>query len=128
TTTNTITVRPATVSYTGGTLTENFDSMGTTGTHTPIGWYVGAVPPVNSLDVVPDNGSLPISATLGFNYGSTGGSDRALGNSPTSNERNIAVRIQNNTSSNIVSFDIHFDGEVWRNYTNPAVVGSLSNL
>jgi hypothetical protein len=127
--TNTITVRPAAVSYTGGTIAEDFNSMGTAGTLTPIGWYVSAAPPINSLTVTPDDGSTaPSSAILGFNYGTIADSDRALGTAPTGAERNMAVRIQNNTSSNIVSFDIHFDGEVWRNYTNPVVTGVLSNL
>src|SRR5688500_14449488 len=30
-----------TVSYSGGTITENFDSMGPAGTNTPLGWFVG---------------------------------------------------------------------------------------
>jgi hypothetical protein len=125
--TNTITVRPQYVSYTGGTLTQNFDIMGSAGAFTPIGWYVSAAPPINSIAVTPDDGSTGASgAILGFNYGTTGDGERALGTAPTGADRNMAVRIQNNTSSNIVSFTLLYDGEVWRNYTND-VDGWLTN-
>lgn len=124
--TNTITVHPA-INYTGGTITENFDSMGETGTTTPLGWYVSAAPPINSVAVTPGDGSVGASGTiLGWNYGSAGSSERALGTCPTGAERNMAVAIQNNAGSPMTSMEIHFDGEVWRNYTNN-LVGVISN-
>ena len=128
--TNTVTVRPV-LSYTGGTLTQDFDGMGETGTTTPTGWYVSAAPPVNGVTVTAGAGtSNPLGAVLGWNYGVLGvnpASDRALGTAPTGAERNIAVALRNNTGSNMTSMEIHFDGEVWRNYTNPVVTGVLSN-
>lgn len=117
--TNTVTVRPEFVSYAGGTITESFDGMGTAGTTTPTGWYVGAALPANTMTVTVGDGSAGANgAILGWNYGTTGDGDRALGTAPTGADRNMVVRIQNTTISNIVSFTFHFDGEVWRNYTN----------
>ena len=126
--TNTVTVRDPYVHYTGGTLLEDFNSMGSAGTVTPTGWYVSdtAPPtPINGTAVSVDNGSLGVSAVLGWNLGATGDPDRALGTKPTGTERNIAVRIQNNTGNGITSFEFRYDGELWRNYTN--VYGILTN-
>lgn len=126
-TTNTVTVRSPYVSYNGGTLSQNFDVMGASGGFTPTGWYVGQALPANTIAVTPDDGSTGASgAILGFNYGTISDSDRALGTAPTGGDRNMVVRIQNNTSSNIVSFQLLYDGEVWRNYTND-VDGWLTN-
>jgi len=73
------------------------------------------------------DGSAPPDTTVpGWNFGTTGDPDRALGTAPTGADRYMAVAIQNNTGSNITTVEIHFDGEVWRNYTNPAVTGTLS--
>jgi len=123
--TNTVVVRYEFVNYNGGTITEDFDSMGATGTETPIGWYVGYNPPINIVTVTVGDGSVgPSGSVAGWNYGTAGDFDRALGTAATitapapAGDRSIVVRILNNTSSNIVSFDFHYDGELWRNYTN----------
>jgi len=121
-----VTFPPTTVAYNGGTLSENFDGLGAAGTKTPTGWFVGAALPANVTMVTVDDGSLaPSSSILGFNYGSTGSVDRALGTAPTGGDRNMVVRIRNNTESNIVAFTLRYDGEVWRNYAS--AVGALSN-
>ena len=129
TTTNVVTVRQEFVNYGGGTITENFDSMGEFGTHTPIGWYVGTALPANSIDVLATNGMVrPADNPLnGFNFGNIGSGERSLGTEATGGDRNIVLRLRNNTSSNIVSFEIRYDGETWRTYTN-AVDGWLTNL
>jgi len=126
--TNTITVRLGVVSYSGGDLEEDFDGMTDSGTLTPIGWYVGAALPANSIYVTVGDGSAgPSGSVLGWNYGLTSDSDRALGTAPTGGDRNIVWRVQNDTSSNIVSITLLYDGEVWRNYTNE-VDGGLTNF
>ena len=128
-TTNTILVRNEFISFTGADLSENFDSMGVTGTLTPTGWYVGGALPATTVTVTPGDGSVGANAgILGWNYGINGtnpDTDRALGTSPTGADRNIEARIRNNTANNITAFEIGFDGEVWRNYTN--VFGVLTN-
>lgn len=126
--TNTIIVKEEFAHYLGGTLTESFDSMGST-TETPVGWYVGGALPVNGSVVTVGTGSSGASsAIMGWNYGtSTSDPDRALGTAPTSTDRNIAVRIVNDTAQTIFACEIRYDGEVWRNYTN-AVGGFISNM
>ena len=128
--TNTIIVRNEFISFTGGAISENFDSMGVTGTLTPTGWYVGGALPATTVTVTAGDGSAVANAAiLGWNYGTNGAApdtDRALGTAPTGADRNIVARIRNNTVNNITSFEIMFDGEVWRNYTN--VFGSLTNF
>ena len=42
-------------------------------------------------------------------------------------ERDIVLRLRNNTAANMLSFTLLYDGEVWRNYTNPPVMGTLTN-
>ena len=124
--TNTILVRSEFISYAGVGISQNFDSMGSAGTLTPQGWYVGAALPATSVSVTVGDGSAQANAAiLGWNYGTISDSDRALGTAPTGADRNIVARIRNNTGNNITAFEIGYDGEVWRNYTN--VTGSLTN-
>ena len=126
--TNTIRVRNEFVNYTGGILSENFDSMGPTGLEAPVGWYVGAALPATSFAVTPGDGAAGANAAvLGWNYGITNTPDRALGTAPTGADRNMVARLRNNTASNITAFAIRYDGELWRNYTN-AVDGWLTNF
>jgi len=124
--TNIVRVRDEFVHYLGGTHSESFDSMGPNGQETPIGWYVGTGLPANRLNVSVGDGSAGASTASGWNYGSNGDTDRALGTAPTGADRNMVVRIRNDTPDNMVSFTILYDGEVWRNYTN-AVDGWLTN-
>ena len=127
--TNTIIVRKEFIDYIGSSFVEDFDSMGVSGTFTPTGWYVGGALPATSASVTAGDGTAQANAAvLGWNYGIAGASpvtDRALGTAPTGADRNIVVRIRNNTVNNITAFEIGFDGEVWRNYTN--VFGTLTN-
>jgi hypothetical protein len=126
--TNTIIVKEEFAHFVGGTLTESFNSMAA-GTETPIGWYVSGAPPVNGSVVTVGTGTGGAStAIFGWNYGtSTSDTDRALGLAPTSTDRNIAVRIVNDSGQTITACEIRYDGEVWRNYTN-AVGGWMTNL
>ncbi len=103
-------------SYVGGSYSENFDSMAA-GTTTPPGWYVGIGLDASGTTVVLSDGSVaPLSTTAGYNFGSTVAStgDRALGVIPSSGDRNIEVRIRNDSGRAIDSFTVHYDGEQWR--------------
>jgi hypothetical protein len=123
--TNVVIVRDEFVVYTGVTLTETFDSMGT---NTPTGWYVGAALPANGVFVsVSDGADGASGSVLGWNYGLPADTDRSLGTAPTGSDRNMVVRIQNGTGSDISAVEVRFDGEVWRNYTN-TVGGFLTNF
>jgi sugar lactone lactonase YvrE len=121
------------VSYTGGTLTENFDSMGSAGTTTPAGWLVGwhdGYPPgtggsvVRTNNVTPNGGGVAPSGTIaGFNCGSGEGSsrlDRSLGTGPTATaspsgtNRFIEVQIQNNSGKTLKAIDVTYVGKQWR--------------
>ncbi|MFO1440414.1 MAG: Ig-like domain-containing protein [Verrucomicrobiaceae bacterium] len=123
----------AQISYTGGTYTQDFNSLqGTTNNTTGVAWT--------------DNSTLPgwysshttygvTNATLGgavatfdgtsvaqnvglFSFGTAASTDRALGSRSTSavgGMTNIyyGVRLVNNTASTITSFTVAFTGEQW---------------
>lgn len=123
----TIIVRQPVTDYASGAYTNDFDIMQPAGTFTPQGWYVGAALPANTVGVTVGDGSAGAAAAIhGWNYGTTSDSDRALGTAPTGADRNIVLRLRNTGVSNIVSFQILYDGETWRNYTN-AADGWLTN-
>src|SRR5688500_7537775 len=108
------------LSYTGTTLTENFNSMGLNGTSTPAGWFVGwhnGYPPGTAGSVVRDtnvtlNSGIigPSGIIAGFNCGTndaTSGFDRSLGtgatgtSSPNGTNRFIEAQIQNNSGDTL---------------------------
>ena len=125
--TNTVRARPEFAEYTGGTYTQNFDGMGPSGTETPPGWYAGVTLPATTVDLTPGDGSsLPVEAVHGWNYGTSGSSDRALGTSPTAGDRNMVLRLRNSSGQLLTGFTLQYDGEVWRSYTN-ATSGWLTN-
>lgn len=109
------------VSYTGGTYSETFDSMGATGTLTPNGWYVRAISTTTNLPlsnwtttVAVGDGTAAPSSAAGWNLGSTGSGERALGTAPTSNDRGQLVVIQNDSPAPITQAMVSFDLEQWR--------------
>lgn len=96
------------IEFTGPALVEYFDSMGSGGTITPAGWYVGW--PQGGTDggalrttnvVVNNGGTVAPGGNAGFNCGNT--MDRALGVAATSTgnppgpNRFVEVQIHNNT-------------------------------
>jgi sugar lactone lactonase YvrE len=124
---------PSALSYSGGTLTENFDSMGLAGTNTPAGWSVGwhnGHPPgtagtVVRTDVVAVNSGIvaPSGAIAGFNCGISSGSaglDRSLGlgttgtSSPNGTNRFIEVQIQNNSGQTLRAIEVTYAARQWR--------------
>lgn len=124
--TNTVRVRPAFVNF-SSSYSEMFDGMGVSGTNTPIGWFVGPQLPAETFGVSVGDGSAGPDGSLGWNYGTTGSPDRALGVAATGTERNIVLRLRNNSAQPLLRFTLTYDGEVWRNYTNPVVNAMLTN-
>jgi len=122
------------LSYTGGTLTENFDGMGRLGVNTSAGWFVGFGTSANTTVVTPGMGfQAPTATILGWNLGSTNGvganpdTDRALGSGPTGagNDGMIEVRIVNNSGQPIAAFEVRYDGEEWRTPQGDSPVDQL---
>jgi hypothetical protein len=108
------------ISYTGGTCAETFDSMGPTGTNTPVGWYVGWAVPITNTIVVVGDGTAGPSGAAGWNYGLAGNTNRTLGTAAASSggapqaDRNIVLKIANDTGADIYSFELNYDGIEWR--------------
>lgn len=113
----------------GGIYTENFDSMGPTGTTPPLDWITGTYTPylnrnllnvnpaaVNNNTLFPDDGS---SNVLGrsYNYGTTNAPDRAIGHMCTTSnygDAGLQVALFNNTGVPITQVSIEYAGEQWR--------------
>ncbi len=108
----------AQISYTGGTYTQDFDSMGATGTTTPTGWFAGTgTVAIIGTTVVAGTGSS--TAGGNYNFGVAGVNvigERALGSlASASTQRDSEVRFTNNMGLDITEFTIGYDGEQWRN-------------
>lgn len=113
----------AAISLPGGLITEDFDSMGATGTAPPTDWVVnssaGSNPP-NALGL-PTNSGIPSGgiANNGYNgglsVGMTGDGDRALGvyGGAVGDTKQVMATFQNDTASPVSSFDLTYDMEVW---------------
>jgi len=121
------------VSYSGGTYSEDFDSIGPGGTTSPSGWAAGkysstqnrqppgSVPVDESLYV--DNGSST-TKNRSYNYGTTGDPDRAIGHLPTTSggDRALQLAMVNNTGYEITEFTLGYTGEQWRDWEGGASV------
>ena len=124
------------ISYTGGTLTENFDSMGTNGTNTPPGWFVGYAGPTNLTTVGVSDGSIAPNGNAGWNFGTQEGTpnsaERALGTMATSvgspapnDSRFVCARIRNRTGQSLSSITVSYSGEQWRTGDNTTNLNAL---
>ena len=116
----------AAVTYTSGTYTEDFDSIGSSGTVPPPGWGAGKYSTTQNRQ---PPGSAPVDEALyvdngssstkdrSYNYGTTGDSDRAVGGMPAnkSGDRAIQLAITNDTGSEITELTLAYTGEQWRN-------------
>src|SRR4051812_39992532 len=95
----------AQVSYSGGTYSQDFDVMGSAGTTTPAGWFVGTGTgaAVSGTTVAVSNGGS--NAGGNFNLGSTGSNERALGSlaSGTGGQRDTEVHFTNDTGTSLTS-------------------------
>lgn len=116
----------AQVSQTTNSYSQNFDSMGATGTTTPSGWFVGTgTGAIAGTTVTPGTGSSTSGGN--YNFGSSGSSDRALGSLASgSTQRDTEVRFTNNTGAAITSFTINYTGEEWRVGGTSAVDNALT--
>ena len=132
----TTSVEGAALSYVGGTYTENFDSLPSTGSGTlpgkgpnylVPGWtgasgltgWQGAIDVASTgtnTEYRAQNGSGSGSAGRGLNsFGTTGSAERALGALPTSNQIPFfGLVLQNNTENTLTQFTLSFTGEQWR--------------
>lgn len=119
----------AQVSYTGGTYSQNFDSMGTADATTPPGWgfyggmggssntWTTSIPPEEidggtlNTTVVARTTFTSSSNTTGRNYAlPTSTLDRALGTSPTTGQGlALQLSLTNNTASAIDTIRIGYD-------------------
>jgi hypothetical protein len=119
-----VTSSQAQITFTGS-YSENFDSMGPSGTTTPTGWFVGTgtndtVAAMTGTTVVVDNGFSGDGGNK--NYGTTLHPDRALGSLASAGlVRLTDLAAVNGTGQAISSFDILWDGEQWR-------VGALTSV
>lgn len=116
---------------------QNFDSMGPAGTTLPSGWtvgYLGVESSVNRAIMVPyagnglsitampvvvsDGSALPaVNVGTVLNLGSSGNSDRALGNYPRttpSGDHVMQVALLNNSGSSVSAIQVSYWGEQWR--------------
>src|SRR5689334_24580582 len=105
----------AQVSYTGGTYTQDFDSMGSTGTTTPPGWFAGTgndtVGAISTTAVTAGTGSSNVGGN--YNFGVAGVNpltERALGSLASgSTQRDTEIHITNNTGFDITQFTLTYD-------------------
>lgn len=107
------------ISFSGGTYTQDFDSMGSSGTTTPTGWFVGTGTGAanTGTTVAPSTGSS--TGANNYNFGIAGinpVTDRALGSlsSSTGGQRDTELDIVNNTGEALGQFTLSYDGEQWR--------------
>lgn len=113
-----------TIPYNGGNILENFDGLGSAGTNTPTGWFVGwaGTSVTFTTNIVVNIGSIAPNQNAGWNFGTAGATDRALGlmatssgtPAPPANDRFIELRIQNLTAQPISAIHVRYDGEEWR--------------
>ncbi len=124
----------AAINYAGGTYTQNFDTLPTTGSTTqsgrgPIdlnaafsvsgldGWSGGNFQGSSSnTEFRAQDGSLGSSSGRGIiSFGTTGSSERALGLLSTSNQiSTVGIVLVNTTGQTLDSVTISYTGEQWR--------------
>ena len=126
-------------------LTENFDSMGTAGTAPPAGWtigYLGASGTQNRLAMTPyagngqaitslagganfivSDGNVGSSTPYALNLGTTGSSERALGNFPRTNpfgDHIMQVQATNTSGADLTWIRLTYTGEQWKDFQGAA--------
>ena len=105
--------------FSGGTYTQDFDSMGSSGTTTPTGWFVGTGTGAANTDTTVIAGTGSATGANNYNFGVAGTNpvtDRALGSlaSSTGGQRDTELDIVNNTGEALGQFTLSYDGEQWR--------------
>lgn len=114
----------AQLSFTGTTITQNFDSLpaSSSATFSLAGWAARTTATSSITSVSAHAGSTSPSGVLA-SFGTGSALDRALGFHPTNSFTGasgsglgfIWVRIQNNSGANITDMTIGYTGEQWRN-------------
>jgi uncharacterized protein (DUF1501 family) len=127
----------APLSYTGGTISENFDTLPTNVTNPSqvglpktafylnpavnnltglTGWQANNLGTSATSEFRSQDGSLSGSGGRGvISFGTNGSTDRALGALPTSNQiNNFGLVLVNNSSDTYESFTLSYTGEQWR--------------
>ncbi len=124
------TVTGSQVAYAGGTYSQNFDGLASSGTITLAGsapfdlatnglsgWRLGSSAGVPALTV----GTGSSNAGGAYSYGSSGSSERALGTVASGSVTpRFGVMITNNSGTTITQFTLGYTGEQWRNGGNTA--------
>ena len=117
---------PAQVFLSGGTYSQNFDTLAASGTGnawvnntTLPGWYAdrGTNGPLNTYNA--GTGSSTTGSLYSFGS-ATASSDRALGSlaSNTTSNLTYGVRLHNDTLNSLQDFTVSYTGEQWRNNNN----------
>jgi hypothetical protein len=86
---------------------------------TVISPYAGNGLGITAMPLIVSDGSAIPAPDVGtaFNFGSTGSSDRSLGNYPRTNpsgDQIMQVAVRNNTGSSLSSIGLTYSGEQWR--------------
>ncbi len=120
-----------TISYPGGTISQNFDGMGATGTNTPSGWFVASNNVANGTIAYGTNVTVnagatgPGAAIRGYNLGTSNATDRALGTGPTGVNRYMEARIRNNAGQSLHAITVAYEGEEWRTGSSTTTTNTL---
>ena len=113
------------ISVDGSPYLETFDEMGPAGTNAPYGWYVGA----GTQALIPGLLSPSTGTSIfgrNYNFGSSGGMDRALGSVAASgSQRDTEARFVNVSGKWLTGINISCTGEQWRCGGAGSVTNSL---
>lgn len=109
---------PVSLSSLGSTYTQNFDSLGRTGSSLsdstlPAGWVIAETGAQANHDYGVNHGNSSTGDT--YSYGDSNSTDRALGSLRSNNLAPLfGVELSNATGATITSLDIAYTGELWR--------------
>jgi len=110
------------VSMTGTTVTQNFDTLSSTtspSTALPTGWYLTETGTSSAADGAYVVGTGSSNAGGAYSFGASGSAERALGSvgSGTAAPIQYGAQFTNNTGSVITSITISYTAEMWRRGT-----------
>lgn len=115
------------VSITGTTYTQNFNSLDTTSTpssNLPAGWKIYEYGTGAAVDQMYKGNTGSSNSGETYSYGSVGSTDRALGSiaSLTGNRPHYGVIFTNNTGAAITSINIQYMLEQWRHASDTLAI------
>lgn len=121
------------VGYTGGTYSQDFDTLANTGTpafvndSTLDGWNLFRGPAA-ATQYTPGTGSSNSGSF--YSFGAAGSTERALGSisSGTSGTQTYTLVLQNLTGNTLTSFSLNYDGEQWRDGGQGTFAPTLHSL